>query len=322
MKTKKIVRTSKALTFFIVLAAIAALAGASQLLYESSGVSSFKLTQNPDGARIATKTSQDYEMYRKYTQQGGEELFLVSSAKTVQEFLDAEGIAGSISWSVRKGPRLEQVLWGKSEQATELNVHGSQPVIVSGLGGCCAELTGYRLFDIESGRLLMSFNDFAWRQKVVQPFSLEVPNSDLRFRYIGLLSQDSTRDRDFVDPEAGKSAVVLIKYANESLKQKIQVDIEVADGFAPSVLEVKLEKDPAVPGSDKIEIQDDQVRLWNIDGATSPTAITGILLKIVIDGGKGQKTLKIPVKNDQFDLASAQVPEGVAVHPIVQLRTF
>ncbi|WP_413612184.1 hypothetical protein [Bdellovibrio sp. HCB-110] len=168
----------------------------------------------------------------------------------------------------------------------------------------------------------MSFNDFAWRQKVVQPFSLEVPNSALKFRYIGLISQDSTRDRDFVDPEVGKSAVVLIKYANESLKQKLQVDIEVADGFAPSVQEVKLEKDPSVPGSDKIEIQDDQVRLWNIDGATSPTAITGVLLKIVIDGGKGPKTLKIPVKNDQFDLASAQVPEGVAVHPIVQLRTF
>lgn len=322
MKTKKIVRTSKALTLFIVLAAIAALASTSQLLYESSGVSSFKLTQNQDGSRIATKTSQDYEVYRKYTQQGGEELFLVGSAKTVQQFLDAEGIAGSISWSVRKGPRLEQVLWGKSEQATELNVHGSQPVIVSGLGGCCAELTGYRLFDIESGRLLMSFNDFAWRQKVVQPFSLEVPNSPLRVRYIGLLSQDSTRDRDFVDPEAGKSAAVLIKYANESLKQKIQVDVEVADGFTASVLEVKLEKDPSVPGSDKIEIQDDQVRLWNIDGATSPTAITGVLLKIVVDGGKGQKTLKIPVKNDQFDLASAQVPDGVAVHPIVQLRTF
>ncbi|WP_413942636.1 hypothetical protein [Bdellovibrio sp. HCB-162] len=322
MKTKKFLRTSKALTFFIVLSAIAALAAAGELLYESSGVSSFKLVKNPEGARTMTMTSQDYDVYRKYTQQGGEELFLVSSAKTVDQFLDAEGIAGNISWSVRKGPRLETVLWGKTEQATELNVHGSQPVVVSGLGGCCAEMTGYRLFDIESGRLLMSFNDFSYHEKVVQPFSLEVPNSDLRIRYIGVISQDSTRDRDFVAPDAGKEAAILIKYANEALKQKLQVDMDVAKGYAVSVMEVKLEKDPSVPGSGKIEIQDDQVRLWNIDGATSPSAISGVLLKIVLDGGKGTKTLKIPVKNDQFDLNSAQIPLGVSVHPIVQLRTL
>lgn len=322
MKTKILARTSKTITFIIVLSCLAALASTSQLLYESSGISNFKLIQSAEGARTITKTSQDYDIFRNYTEQGGEELYLVSSAKTVTQYLDAEGITGGVSWSVRKGPRLENVLWGKSEQATELNVHGAQPVLVSGLGGCCAEMTGYRLFDITSGHLLMSFNDFSWHERVTQPFSLEVPNSTLAFRYIGAISQDSTRDRDFVDPTAGKQAALLLKYANESLKQKIQIDMEVEQGYGVSVLEFKLEKDPNAPNSDKVEIQDNQARLWNIDGATAPNQIGGVLLKVVLDAGKGSKTIKIPVKNDQFDLNSATIPSGVTIHAIVQVRTF
>lgn len=315
MKNLKLKRkTSKAITLLIVLSAIAALAASAELLYSSSGTSRFRLYKAENGLQYYTKTSQDYEVHHNYVLDGQEELLLVSSSKTLRVNLNAEGISGNISWNVRKGPRFETVSWGRTENATELNVHGFQHVLVSGLGGCCAEMTGYRLFDITNGRMLMSFNDFSYRDKVIQPFSLEVPNSPLRIRYIGALSQDSTRDRDFGAPQLGKRAVLLIKYVNESLKQKIQVDMEVADGYAASVLEMKLEKDPTAPNNEKIEIQEDQVRLWNIDGATSPSQIAGVLLKVVLNAGNGDKTLKIPIKNDQFDFASAEIPPGVAIH--------
>ncbi|WP_374027232.1 hypothetical protein ACES2J_09725 [Bdellovibrio bacteriovorus] len=322
MKTKHIHKISKGITLLIVLSCMAALAAAGQILYESSGISSFKLKQAEGGSRVIQRTSQDYQTYRSYSEVDGDQLYLIGSAKNTEEYLNAEGISGSISWSVRKGERLERVLWGKTEAATELNVHDSYPVLVSGLGGCCAEMTGYRLFNLEDGRLLMSFNDFKYRQKVTQPFSLEVPNSDLAIRYIGLLSQDSTRDRDFVAPAPGKSAVLLIKYANEMLRQKLQVDMEVADGYAASVLDVKLEKDPAAPNSDKIEFRDDQATLWNIDGATHPAQVSGVILTVTIDAGLGSKTIKIPVKNDRLDLGSAQIPGGVSIQPLVQLGVF
>lgn len=321
MKTKNIRGISKGITFFIVLSCLAALA-AGQLLYESSGTSSFKLKQNDDGSRLIQETSQEYQTYRSYSEIDGDQLYLVGSSKTTEQYLNAEGISGNISWSVRKGERLERLLWSKSEAATKLNVHSTYPVLVSGLAGCCAEIAGYRLFSIENGRLLMSFNDFKYREKVTQPFSLEVPNSPLAIRYIGLISQDSTRDRDFVAPAAGKGAVLLIKYANEMLRQKVQVDMEIADGYAASVLDVKLEKDPTAPNSDKIEFRDDQVTLWNIDGTTAPAGISGVLLTVVIDAGLGQKTIKIPVKNDRLDLASAQIPTGVSIQPLVQLEVF
>ncbi|MGZ3772342.1 MAG: hypothetical protein ACXVCY_00615 [Pseudobdellovibrionaceae bacterium] len=317
IKSKLIKKTSKAITLLIVLSVIAALAVTSELLYESSGASSFKLYKTPDGLQYYTKSSQDYEIHRSYAEQkAGEVLFLISSQKNQQIYLNTEGQSGSISWNVRKGPKLENILWSRAESATELNVHNSQSVLVSGLGGCCAELTGYRLFDLETGRILMSFNDFSYKSNVTQPFSLEVPNSPLKARYIGALSQDSTRDRDFVEPQTGKSAVLLIKYATDTLKQKIQIDMEVDDGYAASVLDMKLEKDPKTPNSDKIEIQDDHITLWNIDGVTSPTQITGVILKVILNGGNGDKTIKIPVKNDQFDLSSAEVPLGVAIQSI------
>lgn len=314
MKILKHIRSSYVITLGVLLTALSAIA-ASTLLYQTSAVNSFKLFLDDNGTRRIVRTDHTYDVFRKYNGTD-EELFLVSSAKTVTQYLDAEGQGGQISWSVRKGPKLEKVVWGKAEQGTELNVHEEFPILVTGLGGCCAEMTGYRLYDLENGKLLMSFNDFAWDEKVTQPYSLQVPNSTLRPRYLGVLSQDSTRDKDFVAPQPGKSAAVLLKYAVETQKQKIQVDMEVAAGFAVSVLDVALEADPSVPNSDKIEIRDNQVTLWNIDGSKDPSQISGVILKITLDGGFGEKIIKIPVKTDKFDLNSAEIPTGVAVYAI------
>ncbi len=154
MKTKILIKTSKALTFFIVLSAIAALAAAaSELVYESSGTSAFKLLRNPDGSRIIEKISQDYMTYFNYTQAGGEEIILVSSNKKIISNLEVESIGGTISWSVRKGPKLEQVLWSKTEDSTSLTLNGGKPVLVSGQAGCCAEMDGFRMYDLQSGKL-------------------------------------------------------------------------------------------------------------------------------------------------------------------------
>lgn len=316
MKTIKHLLKSRYILLLTFSFALTAGAVATQVLYQRSGVSRFKLLQASDGTRTAVKTLQDYVLFRKYSETLGDELFLVSSQKTVNQFLDAEGATGSVSWSVRKGPRLKTSLWSRTESATEFNVHGVQPVLVSGLGGCCGEMTGYRLFNLETGRLLMSFNDFSSQERVVQPFSLEVPNSDLSIRYIGGITQDSTRDRDFIAPVSGKSATLLIKYARKTLVQKIQVDMSVATGYAPSVLVFKMEKDPAVPGSGSIEIRDNQIQLWNIDGTTDPSQIRGVVLKIVLDAGLGSKTIRIPVQNDQLNLGSASIPSGVVLRSI------
>lgn len=273
-----------------------------------------KLMADEVGARKIVKTVQDFETFQDYSDLNGNQLYLLSSTKNITHYLDAEGIEGSISWSVRGGGHLEKELWTRTESsATELNLHGLRPLLVSGLGGCCGAMTGYRLFDLKTGRLLMSFNDFSFSERVVQPLSLEVPNSSLGTRYIGAIGQDSTRDRDFISPVAGKQAALLLKYASDSLKQKIQVDMQVASDYAPSVLEFKIENDPAVQGSETVSIRDNQAELWHIDGSVDARQIGGVRLKVTIDAGLGSKTLFIPVRQDRLDLGSAVIPSGVTV---------
>ena len=311
-KNKSTLSRGKALTLFIVFVAISALAVSSTTLFQTSGSAGFKLLKDTaTGIRSTSTTSQDYELYRSF-KDSGDELFLVSSKKTVYYNLDAEGIDGNISWNVRTGQKLQSVLWSKTEQATELNVNHSLGVLVTGLGGCCGAMTGFRLWDIAAGNLLMSFNSFVGTEKVIQPFSLEVPNSTLKARYVGVLSGDSTRDRDFVAPVAGKQAIALIKYASDSLKQKFQLDIETADGYSPSILYVTIEKDPAIPNSEQIEINNEvQAVLWNINGSTNPSDISGVILKITMDAGFGEKIVRIPVRQDELKEDLAEVPPGV-----------
>lgn len=318
MKNIKVSKISKAITLFIILSALAAMAAVtSNILYQKKGVSEFLFQEDPaSGGRTIERTIDDFDVRRQYNvQEDHEELYLVSSRKKLIEFFDAEGVDGNIAWDVRRGSQFETVLWEKTEQATELNVHWINPVMVTGLQGCCAELTGYRLYDLKDGHLLMSFNDFSYdNAAVTQPFSMVVPNSNLAVRYIGVLSQDSTRDRDFAPPPSGKEAAALIMYANENLKQKVQVNMTVAPGYGISVMEVALEKDPAAPDSGKIEFRDNEATLWNIDGSSNPSEIQGVQLKIVLNAGEGDKTLTIPVKNDQLDLSKASLPIGVSLN--------
>lgn len=317
MKNIKVSKISKAIGVFIVLSTLAAMA-ASTVLFSRKGVSEFSFVQDSSGSRTIQKNVDEFEVRRQYNATTDDnDLYLVTTNKKTTEYFDAEGITGTLTWNVRKGPKFETLLWSKAESATEMNVHWGQPMLVTGLAGCCAEMTGYRMYNYITGKMIMSFNDFSYSMvPVTQPFSLEIPNSPLAFRYIGLISQDSTRDRDFVPPAAGKSAALLIKYANEALKQKIQVDMVTAPGYGISVMEVKLEKDPAAPNSDKIEFDDKHALLWNIEGSSNAADIGGVQLKVVLNAGEDDKTLIIPVKNDQFDLSAATLPIGVSLNAV------
>lgn len=317
MKKNKISRFSKGLTLFIVLAGLAAVA-AGTVLYQVKGVSEFTLLQDSVQGRILQRTMDDFEVGWQYdAAKGAEQLYLVAVKKKLSQYIDGAGNTdGMLSWNVRTGDRFEIPLWNKSEQATELNVHGMQPVLVTGLSGCCAEMTGYRLYNYKNGTLLMSFNDFDYEERTTQPFSLEVPNTEMAYRYIGLISQDSTRDRDFVKPAPGQTAAVLLKYANERLKQKIQVEMSAAPGYGISVMEVAIERDPSAPKNTEIEINGKQVVLWNIDGVADPAQISGVQLKVVLNGGEGDKTLIIPVKNDQLDLTGARFSPGLSINAL------
>lgn len=313
-KENKIIRTGKALTLFIVLVAVAAMA-AVEVIYETSGTSRFSLTKE-NNIRKVTTTSQDYLYYEAYQENGSIDQYLVTNQNVRSYFLDAEGIEGSNAWSVRTGPKLGKVLWTKSENSTMMNLNQNHGFVVTGLEGCCAAMTGYRAYEIETGKLLMSFNNFSEDETVTQPWTLEIPNSTLRYRLLGLISADSTRDLDFVAPASGYNNVAILKYGNPYLRQKLQVDMKLAPDYAPSILEVVVEADPASPGSEKIEFNGSQITMWNIDGTMNPNDISGLVLKVTVDGGLGTQVIEIPVRQDKLDLNKAVIPEGIQIRSL------
>lgn len=317
MKNIKVSRLSKAITLFIVFSAVAAMA-ATTVLYQHKGVSEFTLLHDDNYGNIIQRNIDEHKVGWQYNEvTRSEDLYLVSVNKKLTEYIDSNGtVSGTLTWNVRRGSRFEIPVWNKSEQATDLNIHGVHPVLTTEQSGCCAEMTGYRLYNYKTGRLLMSFNDFDFEPHATQPFSLEVPNTQLAIRYIGLISQDSTRDRDFLPASPGMVPAVLIKYANEKLKQKIQVDMAVSPGFAVSVMDVKIEPDPAVPRHGEIEINGKQATLWNIEGNSDPSSISGVQLKVVLNGGDGDKILLIPITLDQLNILAAKLPVGLVLKAV------
>lgn len=308
--------TRRILTFFIVLSVMAAVAAGSVSYFETSGSSSFRYFQNSSGLPEIKTVHQKYDLYRNF-ENNQDRLYLVHSESRIGYLLNAEGVSGHISWSVRSGERLEVTLWHREEASTSLEINHDFGFIVSGLAGCCGERPGYRVFDIQTGQFIMSFNNFQDTEVVRNPFVLSVPSSELSPRLIGLLSYDSTRDSDLKAPSAGMVNVGTLKYASKTdFFQRLQIDMRASAGFAPSILNVQMVPDSRVPNSHKIEFRQNTAFLWNIDGQNKAHTIEGVVLKIVLNGGEGDKVILIPVKRDRLNLKNATIPNGVSLRAL------
>lgn len=297
------------------LVSVTALA-AQTIYYQASGVSKFRYFKNNDGLNVAEKSIQNYDVVQDWSSSDSG-LFLVDSLLTRQEYTNADGINGTIKWTVRGGNNFSSALYTKSEVATDFGFSDVGAYMLTALDGCCGSMTGYRLYDVPTGKLILSFNDFTNSEVVRHPFALEVPNSQLGYRFLGIISGDSTRDLDFQTPAQGMANALLLKYASKSqFFQRLQLDMVAKAGWAISVLEAQVEADPTAPNSDKIEFRNGIATLWNIDGATDANAIQGVRLRLVLNAGDDDKTVIIPIIHDRLNLDKAQIPPGVAIKSI------
>ncbi|QDK37857.1 hypothetical protein [Bdellovibrio sp. NC01] len=296
------------------LVSVTALA-AQTIYYQASGVSKFRYFKNNDGLNVAEKSIQNYDVVQDWGSDSG--LYLVDSLLTRQEYTNADGINGTIKWTVRGGNNFSTPLYTKSETATDFGFSDVGSYMLTSLDGCCAAMAGYRLYDVPTGKLIISFNDFTNSEVVRHPFALEVPNSKLGYRFLGVISGDSTRDLDFQTPAQGMANALLLKYASKTqFFQRLQVDMVAKPGWAISVLDAQFEADPSAPNSDKIEFRNGIATMWNIDGATDANAIQGVQLRLVLNAGDDDKTVIIPIVNDRLNLDKAQIPEGVSIKSI------
>ncbi|MGE5085429.1 MAG: hypothetical protein ACM3MG_03955 [Bacillota bacterium] len=285
-----------------------------QILYHTSGASSFDFKKDVNGFRQVVRNIQDYHLLTVFNPDSSQNLYLVDSKLTRRFSIDVDGVFGSLSWKVRTGDKLQSLLWSKSENATLIDFDDNYHLVVTGLEQCCGAMTGYRVYDVTNGRLIISFNSFTDEPIVTHPFVLDIPNTSMSPRFLGIISGDSTRDKDFQTPASGMMNTALIKYGSKTqFFQRLQLDMKVADGFAPSILSATLEKNPAIPNSNKIEFNGTIAEMWNIDGSNNPSEIQGVQLKLILNGGDGDKTVIIPVIEDRLNLAMATVPAGVSL---------
>ncbi|MFM6929183.1 MAG: hypothetical protein ACKOX6_12005 [Bdellovibrio sp.] len=289
-----------------------------QILYHTTGTSSFDFKKDADGFRQVVRNIQDYHLLTTFNPDSSQTLYLVDSKLMRRFSIDADGVFGSLSWKVRTGDKLQSVLWNKSENATLIDFDENYHLVVTGLEQCCGAMTGYRIYDVTNGNLIISFNSFSEDPIVTHPFVLDIPNSSMSPRFLGLVSGDSTRDQDFKEPAPEMVNTVLVKYGSKTqFFQRLQVDMKVAEGFAPSILSATLEKNPTVPNSDKIEFNGTIANMWNIDGSTNPDDIQGVQLKLILNGGEGDKTVIIPIIKDRLSVDMATVPEGVSLKSLL-----
>ncbi|WP_413578694.1 hypothetical protein ACLVWU_09215 [Bdellovibrio sp. HCB290] len=288
---------------------------AEHILFQTAGTSAFGYVKDINNLRQVSKVLQDYELFVIYNQQNSkDDLYLVDTNLKTKYSLDVDGITGKLKMNARTGDNLQTQLWEKAEDATSVNFDHQFGLVTTGLSQCCGANTGYRIYDVKSGYMIISFNSFSENPQVQHPFVLDVPNSQMPQRYIGVISADSTRDQDFGAPDAGKVKTALVKMGIvNKFYQRLQIDMTVANGYAPSVLAVTMERNPNVTDSDKIEISRDVATLWNIDGGADVTKVEGVQIKIILNGGLGDKTVIIPVVKDRLSLDQATVPEGVSL---------
>jgi hypothetical protein len=300
----------------LVISSLAAVAFAAEhIFFQTAGTSAFGYVKDINNLRQVKNVQQSYELLVMYNQNSTESLYLVDSNLTTRYSLDVDGLSGKLKIDVRTGDNLQTALWNKAEDATSINYDHEFGLVTTGLSQCCGANTGYRIYDVKSGYMILSFNSFSSGSAPVRhPFVLDVPNSQMPQRYIGVIGGDSTRDQDFVTPAAGMVNTALVKMGIVAkFYQRLQIDMKVASGYAPSIMSVTLEKNPGIPDSDKIEIRDDVATLWNIDGGADPNEVQGVQMKIVLNGGEGDKTVIIPVIKDRLSLDQATVPEGVSL---------
>jgi hypothetical protein len=286
--------------------------------YKAQSLAEITIVKADSGYQITTKLPH-FEMISDYSAMTdeGPQLFLLESKTTKSYATFAEGINGSVTWKVRTGDQLKSVLWTMTETATEISYVDDIRSVVTRLGGCCSAMDTLRAYDLVTGKLLISYNDLnsvspgAAPYARNRPFMIEVPNSKLAPRMIGVITSDSTRDTDFEAPTPGYTAVALIKYNSlDGGYQKLQVETQMAENYGASVSAQLVLQGEAL---NRGELRDGKVTLWHRDGAKDKNLIDGVALELEVNNGTADLIGVVPVLKDGFSLPAATLPNGLIV---------
>jgi hypothetical protein len=315
--TSKELFMRKALVTSTLLLCTGLLVWAAPLLFEKKGESSIRQIKNSSNLVETTIHTQDYQLLHFYSGDGNVETRLLDIRKDNTTYENAEGVRGHIQLILSKTgqQKFDTPVWKISEDGTDWAYVYDPELIVTLMSGCCGAMDGARAYNIDTGKLIMSYTPMI--QEVgasASPFSIEVPNTKLH-RLIGVITADSSRD---FPPEvggrdsSGYQPAGIVKYADKnSLLQKLLIKVKVPENYGTSIAEAQW----VAAGHSRNELRAGKVTLWEADGRENAAGIGGVSLELKVFGEQEYKVV-IPVLNDRFDISRSQIPEGITIVPL------
>lgn len=300
---------------------VAGLAWGLTQYYKAQALTEISVLQNDRGGLEITSKMPAFQVIRVFSAtETSPTHYLMESMTTQKTYTDLDGMDGSLSWKIRGGNKFQNVLWSLSEKATSITYSDDLQMVVTRLTGCCGAVDTLRAYDLTSGKMILSYNDLEMtdyenvHQSWSRPFTLEIPNSPMALRLIGLITQDSTRDADFEPATAGYTAVALLKYnSRDGGYQKLQIETQMAENYGASV-QAKLIA--YGEGTGRAEIREGRATLWHRDGANSKTLVDGVAIQLLINNGTADLQATVPVVQDTLHLPSASIPAGLIIRKL------
>lgn len=233
-------------------------------------------------------------------------VLLLKKTQTEKTFLEAEGSTAKLQVEARESRArpFDQVAWTLNENAHGGSFDGTD-LYLTWQNGCCGASTAYRAYQIETGRLLLSYDDRQGKPEGAHttPFVIEIPNTALR-RYLGVLTSDAGRDFQPGKVKGAEKFATITYSSSSGPLQIVDVYGPLPEGWGMST------ESQLVDLTGTAEGQSNRLTLWESDSVTDPVqAFQGLALEMTFSAERTHQ-FRIPLKNDRLDLQGARLPAG------------
>lgn len=268
--------------------------------YTASGTSAVSISRDSQGDEKRTVITTSFEVADRYSGDKRQGVLLKKTTK-ITSATNMEGLTGQLSVEARvdQAKVYDKVAWTLNENADDAKLYEDDLYITS-LQGCCDSRSGYRAYNVATGKLVMTYDESTIRATTIAPLTVEVPNTSL-VRFLGVTTSGATRD--FVERKIGSLArVATVSWAskNGTIQKAHIYTAGDSYGFETSLV--------VTAGKNKNEINDNRLMLWTADGKTEAAkAFEGFSLQLK---DQDEKVILIPVNGDRLNLGQATVPAG------------
>lgn len=267
-------------------------------------------TQLPEGGwsrRIVHPRFEFFSLWPDSGTQGEPDEILLDQVFTITYQTNAEGMPSTLTVTAWKSgkTRYDTKLWSFTDDANEGEIFRYGEHYRSTQYGCCASENVQRIYDLRNGKLAAV--------STVDPGIVEVPNTPVR-RIVAYHSTAGVVGPPEAEDE--KMSSRLLGVLTLSTRAEILHRVAVMEA-GPVVPNTYPEREPFSPELIlRVDGKDGdvgtQVSLWSAEKNPIPASIRGFRVELTFAGldDKGE-VLRIPVENDDFDLARATVPAGM-----------